>query len=733
MPEYMNNKFTSGTIGKGIALTARARRSGLFILIVFTAIISVIVIRSGNRFNPALLDTARIQKHIVELTSSEYAGRLTGSAGNEAAVTYVKDEFARLGLDPAGTEQRDYLQPFRVVVPDIDPDPVFRIAAPEAPVKEFTMYEDYNLLPAMNGSGIDFRGDIIIAGNNLTRLDPALLQDRIVVIESLSLTMERVLYVLEHGGRGILCSADSATFGQPGLYESVKVVNHAGTMHPALAVGYISRNTYRYLHGQMDEVLGTIKGNTVGLLHNVEMKAEIEFPVRTTANVIGSLTGQGNQDDGVLLISANLDGTGEGTGGRYFPGALSSASGVATLLEITRVVTEEAKAGHLPYRQIVFALWNGQLQQLSGTEYFIGHPTVPLEKMTVLHLGALGVDTLEGVKIGSDSIISDLMKDTIQQFGVDAGLKVRAIGPVYGPVTRFNDLKIAGVTIADELMARNGYGDTADTIHSGALENSASTVLYYLKRAVYRDTRIDYLGSVDWVVIGVLVTGLLIIVLMQWLYRSSPGWHPRRHGAAMEDIYFRTPAVLLRRTYGLLGRIGIALSLLVLIANIDPGFNVKQINGERMGNLSWYLVLKQSLLYLRGLFSLQPGVDTSVGGENSLFALIYTTSFRTLRLLGAAIAAATVLGIAGGMLEGYRTKSRSLRSLGSLVIFSVPDVLIVLLGLLLYVVIAQQAPGLNDMLPWRDFLLPLVTLAIIPTIYISRITFITTQEELRKD
>ncbi len=63
--------------------------------------------------------------------------------------------------------------------------------------------------------------------------------------------------------------------------------------------------------------------------------------------------------------------------------------------------------------------------------------------------------------------------------------------------------------------------------------------------------------------------------------------------------------------------------------------------------------------------------------------------------------------------------------------FSIPDVLIVMLGLLLYVLIAKNMKFLGDVSILIEFILPFVTLSILPTIYISRITYITVQEELK--
>jgi ABC-type dipeptide/oligopeptide/nickel transport system permease component len=60
-------------------------------------------------------------------------------------------------------------------------------------------------------------------------------------------------------------------------------------------------------------------------------------------------------------------------------------------------------------------------------------------------------------------------------------------------------------------------------------------------------------------------------------------------------------------------------------------------------------------------------------------------------------------------------------------------VLIVLVGLLAYVFIAKRFPEVNALLAPKEFLLPLITLSILPTIYISRITYMTILDETKKD
>jgi ABC-type dipeptide/oligopeptide/nickel transport system permease component len=85
------------------------------------------------------------------------------------------------------------------------------------------------------------------------------------------------------------------------------------------------------------------------------------------------------------------------------------------------------------------------------------------------------------------------------------------------------------------------------------------------------------------------------------------------------------------------------------------------------------------------------------------------------------------------MYEGYHAKKGGIRSLGTLVFFSIPDVLIVLLGVISYTFIAKNFAYIKDSLPLKEFIFPLITLSIIPTVYISRITYLTILEELNKE
>jgi len=383
---------------------------------------------------------------------------------------------------------------------------------------------------------------------------------------------------------------------------------------------------------------------------------------------------------------------------------------------------------HLPYRQIIFAGWNGQQQQNAGSAYYVDHPLFPLEKTTVIHLHALGEPSLEGVKIASDAINGTILKDKILNYGRDAGAAIQPAGPMYGAVSPFTDKNAAAATLTDAPGALDNYEDTLEKIDPAALSNAVMPLLSYSKREIFKDTGIDYLAPAAILIIGIFTLGIVINLVLGHLYRTSP--NKKLFGSNIEDIYFQTPAFILRKIYFHLAVGLTALLLLSFLARIDPGFNIQTINHERVTNFSWYLTLKEILLSLQNLFQ---AAHVQNAGSRPSFSIIFSAAYRSLILLTSGILLSTLIGIAAGILEGYKLKRTHLRSLGTLIIFSIPDVLVVLTGLLIYIFIARNFPAVKEALPLNTFLLPLITVSIIPTIYISRITFITIQSELQKD
>jgi membrane-associated protease RseP (regulator of RpoE activity) len=92
--------------------------------------------------------------------------------------------------------------------------------------------------------------------------------------------------------------------------------------------------------------------------------------------------------DQVVLISAHYDHVGYGSASNSFGplgaihnGADDNASGVAALLEVAEAVSRLAEPTG---RSILIAFWDGEEKGLLGSEHWATHPTVPLERVSIM-------------------------------------------------------------------------------------------------------------------------------------------------------------------------------------------------------------------------------------------------------------------------------------------------------------------------------------------------------------
>ncbi|MDW7661133.1 MAG: M28 family peptidase [Bacillota bacterium] len=684
----------------------------------------VIFLRSSNNaFDESILSTDNIMQHIEKLSSEEFMGRLAGSSGDLLALEYIKDYFAEIGLEPAGTD--DYLQPFSVVIPDVDSEPIFEIESANGEILErFEMYKDFSVVMSPNGGGIDYYGELVILGPDFLRTKPEEIKDRIVVIEFNSLTPRVVDHIIKSGGKGVLCSADSNSFTPTRALEKTKSLDISGKMDESIMVGYISVDTYRNLLSISEKKDNRKLDEPIGIIGHSRLKVDVAYPVVETANILGKIEGKSSNDN-VILITSNIDGLGIGTDDRHFPGAINNTAGIAMILELARTMTLQE---NLPNQTIVFVGFGGQEQQLSGSKHYIDNPIYPIEQTTVIHIDSIGKATFEGLGIASDPISGMIIKDRIHKYAEDMGLETILRQLNYGVITQFSNKKVPGVLLVDSSRTQNTYEDNYENIDKDTIDNASKVLIQYIKRDIYNDNRVDYLNSVErFFILLTLLFGLLSYLIVRG-YNAYPNMNIA--GYSIENLYYSTPVLVVRKFFTTVMPYFLAIFMLALLANIDPSTDMKVVSGEMTTNVSWYLTLKKSALYLRSMMDLGTYQSDTVG---NIFSVIYDSSKLSIALVASSHLISTLLGILRGMYEGYRSKKSKLGSLGTLIFFSIPDVLIVLVVLLGYTFIASRFPNLKDMMPLKTFILPLLTLSIIPTIYISRITLITIQEELGKD
>ncbi|MEO8086966.1 MAG: M28 family peptidase [Bacteroidota bacterium] len=93
-------------------------------------------------------------------------------------------------------------------------------------------------------------------------------------------------------------------------------------------------------------------------------------------NVLGFLEGTDRKEE-VIILTAHYDHLGI-QDSLIYHGADDDGSGTAAVMEMAKVFTEAANAGHRPRRSILFMTVSGEEKGLLGSKYYVKHPVIPL-------------------------------------------------------------------------------------------------------------------------------------------------------------------------------------------------------------------------------------------------------------------------------------------------------------------------------------------------------------------
>jgi hypothetical protein len=340
---------------------------------------------------PAITPAA-LRRHIQILADDSMGGRGTPSPGLERAAAYVSREFARLGLSPAG--DTGYAQRWAVSrwVPD-DAGSLIELAGDGWQVSP-GLGAEVRLVGGTVG-GAEVAGEVLLLDDPPppgAALDPRL-RDRIVLLpvdfsRPLRPDLQQRVDRLARQARAvvILSNRDSATFAarlaaaaEPRLGPDFRLPRDGA---PVLEV-------HRRAFGTRDPARIT--------------RARIRLARRVLArdlvpNLVGTLEGSDPRlRREYVAISAHLDGVGlrPGAADSINNGADDNASGVAALLAIAGAFSApEAR----PRRSLLFLVPSGEERGLWGSDYYVHHPTVPLDRIVAtLNMDLIGRNWTDSV------------------------------------------------------------------------------------------------------------------------------------------------------------------------------------------------------------------------------------------------------------------------------------------------------------------------------------------------
>jgi Zn-dependent M28 family amino/carboxypeptidase len=368
--------------------------------------------------------------HVKVLADDANQGRLTGSPGYMRAAGYVVDQFKSYGLQPAGLNG-SFFQPVHFEVQRVlaeksslalvtkglaEPlalgaDAIISSRSPEPKSVDAPLvfigyglhlpdsgYDDFNS-PALPLASL--RGKIVVYING----GPA---DLSGALKSFARTspFQKVLRDAGVVGTISIPTPKSMDFGwdrvassasQPGMWLAPQPGDeNLAAKHPALADEHTPRFSAQFNPAQAEKLFAGTGHTFVELvaladaqkpLPRFDLGKSVRATVKTerttveSPNIVARLEGSDPRlKQEYVLASAHLDhlGVGAAIGGKtIYSGAMDDASGVASVLETAKAISERAAHGERPKRSILFVIFTAEEKGLLGSRYFAGHPTVP--------------------------------------------------------------------------------------------------------------------------------------------------------------------------------------------------------------------------------------------------------------------------------------------------------------------------------------------------------------------
>jgi len=427
--------------------------AGILVLLVLLVVLGATAQTRGKRVASvggppqAALDTITadgIMSHIKILASDEFEGRGPGTHGEDLSITYIADQFKKLGLEPGNTDGT-YFQKVPLVGITTRQDAEMKIKAANKDLKlkfgdDFVarsvrvvektgfdadmVFVGYGVVAPEYGwddyKGMDVRGKVLIMlvndppvpdPKNHAKLDEKMFKGRAMTYYGRWTYKYEI--AAEKGAAGVFVvhewdnKANSGPAGYPwevarGMMnvENFDLVAKDNNMSRVNVEGWMTSDSARQLFGVLGLDFDAMKKAAVRkdfkpVFLKAHAKLGIEQKIRyiDSHNVVAKLEGSDPRlRDQYVIYTAHWDHLGIGLpnekGDKIYNGALDNASGCAGLIEIARAFKAVPKA---PRRSILFLSVTAEEKGLIGSKYYAQNPIYPLEK-TVANINMDGVN-----------------------------------------------------------------------------------------------------------------------------------------------------------------------------------------------------------------------------------------------------------------------------------------------------------------------------------------------------
>jgi Peptidase family M28/PDZ domain/PA domain len=399
-------------------------------------------------------DPVRYLDDIKSLTAPAMEGRGDGTKGLTRAAALLEKRYKLLGLTPAGTNS--YFQPFTVIT-GAKLQRHNRINVETGSLKsDLKLNEDF--VPFSFSASGNVAGPLVFAGFGATAEEFGYddyagidVKDKIVLLlryepEGFAIKsgnngltrhaqlITKAINARNHGAKAVIVVNGKLGDGEEDLltrFGSVSGPENVGIVlvqvKNAVAESWL-REAGKSLADVQGQINHAIKPQSFNFPESLRLaiNVNVETTRATVNNVLAYLPGK---TDEYVIIGAHYDHLGRGNYdslapsqiGQIHPGADDNASGTAGVLELARLMAP--MKGQLE-RGVLFASFAGEELGLLGSQHWVEHPTLPLDKaVAMLNMDMIGRVKNNKVYIGGVGTGSTL-KTLVEQAQNGSNFKI---------------------------------------------------------------------------------------------------------------------------------------------------------------------------------------------------------------------------------------------------------------------------------------------------------------------
>lgn len=650
--------------------------AGFFICII---VIFLLIFQINNhKFNNAFFSD-NVNKNAEEISSLKT---------DDEKVQYMEQFFKELNIASAG-EDNTYLQNFKTMLPVYNSTPELSIRdKANNIVKSFNYEQDFKeSLNGFGGTGNE-SGKIYVLNDNIKQVSKEILQNHIILSDK-ELGQEDLAYAVENKCKAIILLNKNA-----GLIENFDM---STKRVESLIIYKVSPNVFQEIQSIAKEDL------------RLYLSVDVSFKMKDTPNFLAKIPGK-SKSSGYVIISSHID---------------EDNSALGLLMEYARVLKMQKS---VPDKTIIFAVWSNYKEGMRGSKYYTDNPVYPLKESEVFVLDNMSSFNSEVLNMASFGEVGTVFTNKLSAYAKKLGIRSNIEVEIKkNDVEAFLFKDIPAVLLTGDRASNYYLND--QPIDENPSSDVGQVLLNYIQREVYNDWFQGLLFKNEILYISIVVLITLSIYLLKRIYKYNLAGKNMRE--KLEGIYYSSVFSIVDKSMQILIILGVVSFFIAFIVYIPNDFNVVKYDGDYISNYAIYSIAQDAILYIRDFFV------NGMGKTETGFEIGFIISFsiiKSISLILSSVILAFLVGIIIGTLSAFKGKKKNnIGFIGPIAVLSLPDVLIAICVQLLVIFLREKNILHINSNELSKFLLPFISLAIIPTAYIARVAQIAVKEEITKD